>query len=47
MIGGLGEYHLLSKKVVTLSGKLELNYWKKLLYPIFPYLKRALLSIKI
>jgi hypothetical protein len=46
-IGGFGQYHLLSKKIETFSGKLELICWRITLYPIPPYLKRVLLSIKI
>jgi hypothetical protein len=47
MIGGFGPYHLLSKKIEDFSGKLELICWRATLYPISPYIKRALLSIKI
>jgi hypothetical protein len=46
MIGGFEQYHLLSKKIGNFSGKLELICWRITLYPIFPYLKRVLLSIK-
>jgi hypothetical protein len=47
MIGGLGQYHLLSKKIENVSGKSEPIRWRITLYPISPYLKRVLLSIKI
>jgi len=47
MIGGFGQYHLLSKKIENVSGKLDLICWRITLYPISPYLKRVLLSIKI
>jgi hypothetical protein len=47
MSGGFGPDHLLSEKIENFSGKLELNCWRITLYPISPYLKRVLLSIKI
>jgi len=45
MIGGFGQYHLLSKEIENFSGKLIC--WRITLYPNSPYLKRVLLSIKI
>jgi len=47
MIGGFGQYHLLPEKIENFLGKLEPIRWRITLYPISPYLKRVLLSIKI
>jgi hypothetical protein len=47
MIGSFGPYHLLSEKIENFSGKLELICWRRTLHPIFPYIKRVLLSTKI
>jgi hypothetical protein len=46
MIGACESDHLLSKKIENFVGKLELNCWERTLCPIFPYIKRVLLSIK-
>jgi len=52
MIGGFGQVHLPSKKFENVLEELKLICWRTTfypmtLYPISPYLKRVLLSIKI